>query len=299
MAPRAMWTGQLRLSLVSFGVRLYAATESAGRVSMNQLHRDCHQRVRNQLVCPVHGPINRDELVKGYEYEKDTYVIIEPTDLEAIRLPSSKTIELIQFVDESEIDPQYVDSPYFLGPDGPVAEEAYRVIREAMRRTKRIGIGKVVLYGREHIVALQVSGKGFLLATLRYASEVRDGAQFFTDVKDEPVQDEQLQLAETIMRGKAGAFDPSAYSDAYAEKFFDVVKAKIQGEALVTVEEEETPRAFNFMQALRQSVEQADLGADAKATEKKAKTPRKKAATKKPAAKSVSATRKKKSRKGA
>ena len=146
MPPRAMWTGQLRLSLVSFGVRLYAATESSSRVSMNQLHKDCNQRVRNQLVCPTHGPVGRDQLAKGYAYEKDSYVIIDQADIDGIKLPTTKHIEIVQFVDPEEIEPLYINAPYFLGPDGPVAEDPFRVIREAMAETGKVAIGKFVMH---------------------------------------------------------------------------------------------------------------------------------------------------------
>ncbi len=295
MPPRAMWTGQLRLSLVSFGVRLYAATESAQRVSMNQLHKDCHQRLRNQLVCPVHGPVKREEIEKGYEYEKDSYVIINPSDLESLKLASTKTIEMVQFVGEDEIEPLYINAPYYLGPDGPLAEEAFRVIREAMRRSKKVGIGKFVLHGRENLVALRVSGKGFLLTTLRYASEVRRGEQFFADVKEGQVEKEQIKLAESIMKAKTAKFDPGKFKDLYKDAFFEIVKAKIEGEPPVFVEEEEAPKTFNFMDALKQSVAEAEPAAPKK---KPAKTTAKKA-PKKPAAKSVSGTRKKKTKKRA
>ena len=295
MPPRAMWTGQLRLSLVSFGVRLYAATESAQRVSMNQLHKDCHQRLRNQLVCPVHGPVKREEIEKGYEYEKDSYVIINPSDLESLKLASTKTIELVQFVGEDEIEPLYINAPYYLGPDGPVAEEAFRVIREAMRRSKKVGIGKFVLHGRENLVALRVSGKGFLLTTLRYASEVRRGEQFFADVKDGQVDKEQIKLAESIMKAKTGKFEPGKFKDLYKDAFFEIVKAKIEGEQPVFVEEEEAPKTFNFMDALKQSVTEAQQAAPRKKPTKRTA----KKAPKKPAAKSVSGTKKKKARKRA
>jgi len=299
MAPRAMWTGQLRLSLVSFGVRLYAATESAGKVSMNQLHKDCHQRARNQLVCPTHGPIGRDEIVKGYEYEKDSYVIIEQEDLDQIRLESNKTIELVEFVDAEEIDPLYVDSPYYLGPDGKVAEEPFNVIREAMKRAGKVGIGKVVMYGRERIVALQPEGRGFLLTTLRYAGEVRSAEDIFKDIKADKVDEEQLALASSIMEKKAGAFDPSEFTDRYQEAFFEIVKAKVEGQEPVLVSEEETPRSFNFMDALRQSVEEAERGkAERPPPAKKAASKKvtKKAPAKKPAAKSVQPAETKKTR---
>jgi DNA end-binding protein Ku len=286
MPPRSMWKGQLRLSLVSFGVRLYAATESAGRVTMNQLHADCHQRLKNQLSCPVHGPVGRDEVVKGYEYEKDTYVIIEPDDIEAIRLKSTKVIDLEQFVDAGEIDDMLIDSPYFLGPDGPVAEEPFRVIREAMRETGTVGIGKVVMHSRERVVSIQPQGRGFLLTTLRYANEVRKPDQYFTDVKDDAVNDEQLALARNIIESRRGSFDASAFSDSYRDAFFDMIKTKVAGQKPVIVEDEQTPTAYNFMDALRESVAQAGSSAakpKSKAATKK-KTTKK---AKKPAAKSV------------
>ena len=281
MPPRAMWTGQLRLSLVSFGVRMYAATESSKRVAMNQLHKDCHQRVRNQLVCPAHGSINREDVVKGYAYEKDAYVIMTQEDLDAVRLPSTKTIDLVQFVDADEIDALYVNSPYFIGPDGPVAEEAFRVIREAMRRAGKVGIGKLVLQGREHIIALSVSGKGFLMTTLRYASEVRSGEDVFRDIADGDIDDEQIALAESIMQSKTAAFDPSKFHDQYQEAFFEIVKTKMEGEKPVFVEQDEAPQAFNFMDALKESVAKVSK---APATAKKTK---KTTAKKKPPAKSV------------
>ncbi len=301
MAPRAMWTGQLRLSLVSFGVRLYAATESAGKVSMNQLHKDCHQRIRNQLVCPVHGPVGRDEIVKGYEYEKDSYVIVEQEDLDKIRLESNKTIELVEFVDADEIDPLYVDSPYYLGPDGKVAEEPFNVIREAMKRARKVGIGKVVMYGRERIVALQPEGRGFLLTTLRYAGEVRSAEDLFKDIKIEKVDEEQLALASSIMEKKASTFDPSEFTDRYQEKFFEIVKAKVEGQEPVVVADEEAPRSFNFMDALRQSVEaveeeRAERSKPPTTAKKAASKSTKKAPAKKPAAKSVQPAEKKKTK---
>ena len=291
MPPRAMWTGQLRLSLVSFGVRMYAATESSKRVSMNQLHKDCHQRVRNQLSCPTHGTVARDDIVKGYEYEKDSYVIISAEDMESIRLPSSKTIDLVQFVDADEIDALYYNAPYYLGPDGPVAEEAFRVIREAMKRSNKVGLGKLVLHGREHVVALRVSGKGFLMTTLRYASEVRGNDEVFTDITDGSVEKEQIALAESIMKSKTAAFDPGKFHDQYQEAFFKVVKSKIEGEQPVFVEPDEAPPAFNFMDALKKSVAEADTAGGRPAMQSKKSMKSKKATKdtkdKKPAAKST------------
>ncbi|MCA9294398.1 MAG: Ku protein [Phycisphaerales bacterium] len=278
MPPRAMWTGQLRLSLVSFGVRMYAATESGARVSMNQLHRGCHQRLKNQLTCPIHGPVERDDVVKGYEYEKDTYVIIDPEDLEAIRLQANHTIDLKTFVKADAIGPLYVDSPYFLGPDGPVAEEAFRVIREAMRATNTIGIGTLIMSARERIVSVQPEGKGFLLNTLRYATEVRSSDGLFDDVKEAKPDAEQLQLAETIIKGKVDEFQPNLFEDHYRTAFLDVVKAKIKGQKPVIVEETETPTTYNFIDALKRSVEEAGIGEGKKNGKKPAKKPAAKSA---------------------
>ncbi|MBD3293119.1 MAG: Ku protein, partial [Armatimonadia bacterium] len=195
MPPRAMWKGQLRLSLVTLGVRLYSATESASRVSMNQLHKDCHRRLKQRMVCPEHGEVSRDEIVKGYEYEKDSYVIIDKEELDAIKLETTHTIDLVQFVDPEEIGLLYIDSPYYLGPDGPVAEEAFRVIREAMKRTNKAAIGKLVLQNRERIVAISPKDTGLLLTTLRYAAEVRDSEAYFKDIQNGQVDEEQLEMA--------------------------------------------------------------------------------------------------------
>ncbi len=284
MPPRAMWTGQLRFSLVTFAVRLYTATESANRFTLNQLHKDCHQRLKQQMVCPVHGPVERDEIVKGYEYEKDTYVLIEKEELENLKLETTKTIDLVQFVPEGEIDPLYIESPYYLGPDGPVAEEAFRVIREALRKAGRVAIGKLVLHNREHIVAIRPHENGMMLSTLRYASEVRSAAEYFKDVKNGKVDPEQLELAETIIDKKTGKFDPGAFHDRYHDAFLKLVKAKVEGSTPVEVgAPEEAPVSFNFMEALKRSAEQAEKQPGAKPEKAAGKTPRK------PAAKSVPA----------
>ena len=289
MPPRAMWTGQLRFSLVTIGVRLYAATESAGRVSLNQLHKGCHQRLKQQMVCPLHGPVERDDIVKGYEYEKDTYVIIEKEELENLRLETTKTIDLVEFVPSDGVDPLFIDAPYFLGPDGPVAEEAFRVIREALRKTDRVGIGKLALHSREHIIALRPSGNGMLLSTLRYASEVRSPVEYFKDIENGQVDKEQLDLAMTIIKKKAGKFDAEEFTDRYQDAFMKLIKDKAQGAVTIEAPAEEAPVTFNFMEALKRSVE--DTGerpaekAEAKSGEKPAKAAGK--IPRKPAAKSA------------
>lgn len=300
MAPRAMWKGQMRLSLVTFGVRMYSATESSRRVSMNQLHAECHQRLKQQMTCPVHGPVTRDEIVKGYEYEKDTYVIVEPSDLEEIRLESNKTIELVEFVDAGAIDSMLVDSPYYIGPDGPVAEEPFGVIREALKKMKKVGIGKIVMQNRERIVSVSPHGLGFKLETLRYANEIRSADQFFAELKKLEADAEMLKLAETIIESKTSkAFDASKYEDKYRDAFFEMVKAKVAGEEPVIVDDEVESTSFNFMDALKASVEQAGSDMPAETMAKSKKKTKKSKAAKKPAAKSVSGKKKSKKQESA
>ena len=293
MAPRAMWKGQMRLSLVTFGVRMYSATESARRVSMNQLHQECHQRLKQQMTCPVHGPVTRDEIVKGYEYEKDTYVIIDSTDLDGLKLESNKTIELVEFVDVGQIDSMMVDSPYFIGPDGPVAEEPFCVIRDALRKTNKVGIGKIVMQNRERIVAVEPMDNGLKLTTLHYADDLRKSETFFSDIKFDAIEEEQLALAEQIIASKTSEeFDASKYEDKYRDAFFELVKNKVSGADPVVIEDETSTTGFNFMDALKKSVEEAGADLPEEITPAKKKKKTKKKTAKKPAAESVPAKRK-------
>jgi DNA end-binding protein Ku len=173
MAPRAYWKGHIRLSLVSFPVQLHGATASNARIRFHQIHRPSGQRVRYQKVVPELGPVEADEIVKGYEVDKDRYVTVEPEELEALKVESRHTIDLVQFVDACEIDPLYHEKPYFVVPDGEVAEEAFRVIRQALSETRKVALGQVVLAGRESLVAIQPCGRGMLLETLRSADGSR------------------------------------------------------------------------------------------------------------------------------
>lgn len=255
MAARANWKGQLKLSLVSFPIRLHTVVSGASRVSFNQLHKDCHRRLKQQMVCPEHGPVDRGDIVKGYEFEKDKYVVIDDADIEKVKIESSRTIDLMKFVNASDVDPLYFDTPYYVAPDGPVADEAFRVIREAMRGAGKVGIGRVVMGGREHVMCLSVVDKGFVLMTLRSAEEVRGAAPYFADIKDGPISDEQLKLAQMLIESKAGEFDAADFTDRYQVALLDMVKAKIEGAEPVVTQEEEVGKVINLMDALRQSVE--------------------------------------------
>jgi DNA end-binding protein Ku len=254
--------------LVSLPVRLYNAVSSSNKISFNQLHAKTHRRLKQQMVEPELGPVDRTDIVKGYEYEKEKYVIIDDADLEKVRLETTRIIELVQFIDAEELDPLYLDNPFYVAPDGPVAEEAFRIIREAMKKKDCIGIGRVVMAGREHIVAMRVQDRGFVLTTLRYAAEVRSSAGYFEDIKNGEVNKAQLQLAEQLIEGMSSAFDPSQFNDRYQDAMMEVIKAKIEGAEPVVAEEVEVGKVINLMDALKQSIAAAPKKPPAKSLKK-------------------------------
>jgi len=256
MAPRASWTGYLRLSLVTIPVRLYNAVSSTSRVSLNQLHKNCNQRLRQQMVCPEHGRVEKEEIAKGYEFEKDRYVVIEEADLERVRLETTKTIELTQFVDAKEVDPIYLETPYYVAPDGPVAEEGFRILREAMRQANKIAIGRVVISSKEHVVAMQAMDKGLILNTLRYAEEIRNPATYFEEIKNGEVEKNQLALANQLVTSLTSSFQPSDFKDRYQESLLEVIKNKVTGSEPVVSRKADMGKVVNLMDALKQSLSQ-------------------------------------------
>ena len=304
MAPRAYWTGHLRLSLVSLPVRLYSATSGAHRIALHQIHRETGERVRQQLIVPDHGPIERDEITKGYEYERGRYVMLEPEEIEDIKIESKKTIELVQFVDTDEIDPIYYEKPYFVVPDGDLANEAFVVVRDALRAARKVGLGQIVIAGRENIAAIRPCGRGMLMETLRYADEVRESDLYFQDIKDLKADEEQLDLAKELIKRKTKPFDPERFEDHYQVALKELVKAKI--EKRPADEPEDAPRrtgnVVNLMDALKRSLKTDDKdpaekpkaasGAKKKGEDEPAKTTAKKpakAASAKPAPKKTEA----------
>jgi DNA end-binding protein Ku len=256
MAPRASWTGYLRLSLVTIPVRLYNAVSSTNRVSLNQLHKGCSLRLRQQMVCPEHGKVEKEEIAKGYEFEKDRYVVIDEADLEKIRLETTKTIELLQFVDAKQVDPIFLDTPYYVAPDGPVAEEGFRILREAMRQANKVAVGRVVISNKEHVVAIQALDKGLILNTLRYTEEIRNPAAYFEDIKNGDVEKSQLALAHQLVTSLTGSFEPSSFKDRYQESLLEVIKSKVAGSEPVVSRKVEMGKVVNLMDALKQSLAQ-------------------------------------------
>lgn len=258
MAPRATWKGYMKLSLVSCPVRLYNATSSTGRIAFNMLHKDTHNRVQMKPHDPELGQVERGDLVKGYEFEKDNYVVIDDEDLEQIQIESTKTITIDSFIDTAEVDPMYLDAPYYVAPDGPVAEETYRVIHQAMAKRNKAAVARVVMSNRERMVLLTLRDKGMAMTTLRNANEVRGVADYFDDIADEKLDPQMLKLAEMIIDQHEAEFDPSQFVDNYQLALKEVVKAKIKGTAPVIAKAPERGKVINLMDALKRSLDESE-----------------------------------------
>jgi DNA end-binding protein Ku len=283
MAPRPYWKGHIRLSLVSFEVQLHSASRAAREFPLHQIDKKSGERIRYQTIVPGKGAVPRDEIVKGYEYEKDRYVLFEPKELEKLKLESKHTIDLVQFVDTDDIDVMYFDRPYYVTPAGDMAEEAFRVVRDALRQTKKYALGQVVLAGRERIVALKPCGKGMLLETLRYGEEVRAAESYFADIAEKPADEEQIELAKQLIKRKAATFDPDKFKDHYDDAMRELIKAKLGDKRATKVTEEKRPTAqvINLMDALKKSLRGDSAASKRGAAEAKPhKKPRRKAAKK-------------------
>lgn len=295
--PRSSWKGYLKLSLVSCAVALYNATSSAERVSFNTLNRKTGNRLKQQMLdSGTEEPVDPADRVKGYQVSKGQYVIVEDADLEALKIESTKLIEIESFVPQSEVDQNYLDSPYYLAPDDKVAQEAFAVIRDAMARKEVVGIGRVVLARRERIMMLAPRGKGLLATTLRYPYEVRQDSEYFADIDDIKLPDEMLSIAEVIIDRKLGHFEPEKFTDRYEEAVVSMLRAKQAGQAFAVPETPAPAKVVNIMDALKRSLEAEGAGA--------ADVRRPRAASKKPAAEEVrkpaaEETRKPKARKRA
>lgn len=256
MAGRAYWKGFLKLSLVACPVKLYSATAStASRVSFNMIHKDTKNRVQMRYHDPEVGEVDRADLVKGYQFEKDKYVIVEPDELDAIEIESSKTIDIDGFVDAADIDPLFLDAPYFVAPDGPVAEETYAVILEAMKQAKKAALARIVLNGRERLVTIQARDKGFVMTTLRAGKEVRDGEDVFEDLNAK-VTDDMLNMAKQIISQKSAKFAPKEFEDRYEQALLTLVRSKVAGGDPIITKAPERGNVINLMDALRRSIEE-------------------------------------------
>lgn len=255
---RAYWKGYLRLSLVSMAVELYPAVVSSDKTALHQIHKPSGKRVRYEKVVPGLGPIETSDIVKGFEIEDNTFVVLEPEELDELRLESKRTIELVQFVDTSEIEPVYFDRPYYLVPEGDVSTEGFLVIRRALEQADKIGLGQMTMRGREYLVAVKPHGRGLLLETLRYADEIRPAAALFDNIADAQIDKDMVSLAAELIERKTKPFDPSAFHDSYRDALRELIERKRRGKAVVSTEEERArgspAQVIDLMDALKKSV---------------------------------------------
>ncbi len=283
MAARAYWQGQIRLALVSIPVEIYSATKSGAAVSFKQIHEPSGQPIHYEKVVTGIGPVDTDEIMKGYEVSKGEFVLLEQDEIDAVKLESKKTLELTQFVDASEIDVIYYEKPYFVVPADDLAEEAFIVLREALKRTKKVGLGQLALRGREYVVSLKPCGRGMVLETLRYADEVNKAQSYFREIPEGKPDEDLLDLAEALIEKKTGAFDPQEFHDRYVDALKELVERKRKAKGGKIIEEKDdgggrsASNVVDLMAALKKSME------------KPGAAPAKAAPAKKPAAKKAAA----------
>ncbi|MGD9644711.1 MAG: Ku protein [Pirellulales bacterium] len=260
MALRSSWRGFLRLSLVSVPVKAFNAVQSGdGRIHLNQLHSTCHRRIRYQKVCPEHGEVPSDEIVTGYEYAKDKYVVVDRDDMERARTPEEKAVAIEMFVKPDLVDPLWLDGRnYYLTPDGPVGQKPYALLHSAMKQEGRYGIGQVALSGREELVLLRTEESLLMMSMLRFASQVKSPEAFVDETPQMKLRNDELKLARTLVRETASdKFDWSKYQDDYTEKLTEIIEAKVAGRDVVAAPAETETPVINLMDALKQSVAKA------------------------------------------
>jgi len=255
MAPRPNWKGFLKLSLVSCAVALYPATTTSQRIRFNIINRATGNRIRNEVVDVETGePVEQEDRVKGYQFEKGQYVLLEEDELDNVALESTHTIDIEQFVPVSEVDRIYLDESFYLVPQDDVAQEAFAVIREAMRKENLVGLARVVIYRREHLLLLAPRGKGLMATALRYNTEVRNEKDYFDDIANIKIPPDMLKLAVHILETKRGKFDPNKFEDRYESALNKLIEAKRAGKAPPTIAEPKPSNVINLMDALRRSV---------------------------------------------
>ena len=285
-ASRPIWRGQIRLALVSIPVELFPATRSGASIQFHQVHEPTGKRIKYEKVVPGIGPVDRDEIVKGYEVSKGQYVLLDPEEIDSVKLESRKTLDLVQFVDEGDIEPTFFDKPYYLVPADDLAEEAYVVLRDALKAAKKVGIGQLAMRGQEYVVALRPADRGILLETLRYADEVHKASGFFRDIGDAKPDPDLLDMASMLIERKAGEFDPKEFHNRYVDALHRLIEEKQKKKGAKIIEDPDAdappPKGSNvidLMAALKKS-----LG-DQTAAAKKKPAPKKTAAKKEPARK--------------
>jgi DNA end-binding protein Ku len=289
MAARPYWRGQIRLALVSIPVEIYSATKSGAAVAFHQIYEPTGQRIKYEKTVPGIGPVDVDKIIKGFEYEKGEYVLLDEKEIEGVKLESKKTLELTQFVDSHDIDPIYFEKPYYVVPADDLAEEAFVVLREALKRSHKIGLGQLAMRGREYVVSIKGCGRGMIMETLRYADEVHKAASYFRDIGDTKPDEDLLDLAQTLIDKKTGKFDAADFHDRYVDALRDLIERKKKGKT-ITIEDDKgsDPRGSNvvdLMAALKKSLGAGGGTGGSSAAPPKKPAAKKTAAQKKPAAK--------------
>lgn len=273
MAARAYWQGQIRLALVSIPVEIYPATKSGAAISFRQIHEPTGKPIRYEKVVQGVGPVDREDILKGFEISRGSYVLLDEEEIEAVRIESRKTLDLVQFVEADAIDVLYYEKPYFVVPADDLAEEAYAVLRDALRKTKKVGLGQLSVRGREQLVSLKPCGRGLVLEVLRYADEVTRAQTYFRDIPDDKADADLLDLAITIIDKKSAPFKPEEFHDRYVDALHRLIDKKKKAKGKRVIEEVETPagarggNVIDLMAALKQSVGE---GAGKKAPTRKA-----------------------------
>lgn len=267
MAARPIWRGQIRLALVSIPVELYPATKSGASISFHQVHEPSGKRIRYEKVVPGIGPVDRDEIMKGYEVSKGHYVLLDPEEIEKVKLESRKTLDLVQFVDIGDIDAMYYEKPYYVVPADDLAEDAFVVLRDALRKSKKIGIGQLAMRGQEYVVALKPCGKGMILETLRYADEVHKANSYFREIEDRKPDEDMLDLASMLIEKKTGTFDAKDFHNRYVDALRELIeeKQRNKGEKIIQDPDSDEPPArggnvIDLMAALKKSLETSGGG---------------------------------------
>lgn len=295
MAARPIWKGQIRLSLVSIPVEIYAATQSGSSISFRQIHRKSGKRIQYEKVAPGIGAVDRDEIVKGYEIGKDEYVLLTDEEIEDVKLETKKTLELVQFVETTEIPPLYFDKPYYVVPQDDLAEDAFRVVRDALRQSKKTGLGQLAMRGKEYLVALRPCGRGLLLETLHYEDEIRKSDPIFAEISDDAADEDLLAVATQLIEKKTSKFNAKNYTDHYKAALKDLIalKRKKGSDAQLKIEDDEDaprrPQASNvvdLMASLKKSLEQGGkAGSESSASDATGAAPKRTAKGKAPAKK--------------
>ena len=294
MPARAYWQGQIRLALVSIPVEIYSATKSGAAIRFRQIHEPSGKPIHYEKVADGVGPVDPDEIMKGFEIEKNEFVLLDQDEIDSVKLESKKTLELTQFVDAGDIDVLYYEKPYFVVPADDLAEEAFIVLREALKRTRKVGLGQLAMRGREYVVSLKPCGRGMVLETLRYADEVNKAQGYFRDIPDAKPDGELLELAEALIEKKSAAFEPEEFHNRYVDALKDLIERKRKQKSnrkIIDKDDSDGRSASNvvdLMAALKKSMEKSGgTAAPAKSAAKKPaakKAPAKSTAAKKPAA---------------